>query len=39
MKVLHLLATGELGGIETLIRNYDEYSTHENIYVFVCYNT
>ena len=35
MKVLHLLATGEIGGIETLIKNYDEYSQNDNIYLFV----
>ena len=35
MKILHLLAAGEIGGIETLVKNYDEYSKHENLYFFV----
>jgi len=35
MKVLHLLAVGGVGGIESLIRDYSNLSTHENIYMFV----
>ncbi len=35
LKVLHLLATGSIGGIETLLKNYDEQSNHENLYLFV----
>lgn len=34
MRVLHLLAAGGIGGIETLIRNYAEYSKNENVYLF-----
>lgn len=35
MRVLHLLASGGIGGIETLIRNYAEYSQNENVFLFV----
>ena len=34
MRVLHLLAAGGIGGIESLIRNYAEYSQNENIFLF-----
>jgi len=34
MRVLHLLASGGIGGIETLIKNYAGYSQNENIYLF-----
>lgn len=35
MKILHLLATAGVGGIEVLLKNHDEYSKHENVYVCV----
>lgn len=35
MKVLHLLATAGVGGIEVLLKNYDEHSKHENVYLCV----
>lgn len=35
MKVLHLMATGHAGGIESLMRDYARYSTHENVFIFV----
>ena len=34
MRVLHLLASGGIGGIETLIRNYAGYSQNENYFLF-----
>ena len=34
MKILHLLASGGIVGIENLIADYSEYSAHENIFVF-----
>lgn len=34
MKVLHLLVSGNTGGIESLVRDYALYSEHENIFVF-----
>lgn len=34
MKVLHVLAAGGTGGIETLVKDYGEYSKCENIFVF-----
>jgi Glycosyltransferase len=34
MKVLHLLAEGGVGGIETLCEEYGERSRHNNIFVF-----
>lgn len=35
MNVLHLLATGGTGGIETLCREYAEESQHRNIFLFI----
>ncbi|MBR5287081.1 MAG: glycosyltransferase [Clostridia bacterium] len=35
MRVLHLLTSGGIGGIETLMRNYAGYSQHENVFLFV----
>ena len=34
MKVLHLLVSGQAGGIESLLRDYVNYSRHENLFVF-----
>ena len=34
-KVLHLLASGGIGGIEVLLRDYAKYSHHENLFLFV----
>lgn len=34
MKVLHLLVSGAVGGIENLIADYAEYSAHDNLFVF-----
>lgn len=34
MKVLHLLTAGGVGGIEVLMKNYAQYSMHENIFTF-----
>ena len=34
MNVGHLLATGEAGGIETLIKDYADFSSHNNFYIF-----
>lgn len=34
MTVLHLLAAGRTGGIETLCEDYAEYSKHNNIFLF-----
>lgn len=34
MKILHLLATGDNGGIESLVVDYQRHSQLENIYVF-----
>lgn len=35
MKVLHLLAAGEVGGIEMLMKHYAACSAHENHFVFL----
>lgn len=35
MKVLHLLAAGNIGGIETLCKDYVRYSKHENIVIIL----
>ena len=35
MKVLHLLASGSFGGIETLIREYSFKSKQDNVFIFV----
>lgn len=35
MNVLHILASGGTGGIETLCRDFDRYSVHNNTYIFV----
>lgn len=35
MNVLHLLVSGGTGGIEVLMKNYAQTSTHRNIFVFV----
>ena len=32
---MHLLASGGTGGIETLCRDYAQYSHHENTFVFL----
>lgn len=37
MKVIHLLASGGAGGIETLNKDFAEYSKHDNIFLFVWY--
>ena len=34
MKIVHLLATGNNGGIERLIDDYSKYSKLENVFVF-----
>ena len=34
MKVLHLMVSGQAGGIESLLRDYVEYSRHENLFLF-----
>ena len=34
MRVVHLLATGNNGGIERLIYDYSKYSKHENVFIF-----
>ena len=34
IKVLHLLAGGSTGGIESLIKDYNEKSKHENVFLF-----
>lgn len=34
MNVLHFLASGGAGGIESLMRDYADYSTHNNTFVF-----
>lgn len=34
MKILHLMVSGQAGGIESLLRDYVEYSRHENLFVF-----
>lgn len=36
MRVLHILAVGHHGGIETLIRDYGKYSKLENDFLFIC---
>ena len=35
MKVLHLLAAGNIGGIETLCKDYVRYSKHENVVIIL----
>lgn len=35
MNVLHLLVKGEAGGIESLCRDYANYSNHKNVFVFL----
>lgn len=35
MKVLHLLASGGTGGIETLMKEYGTYSKNDNIFLFI----
>lgn len=35
MKVLHLLASGGAGGIETLCEDFSKYSQNDNIFLFV----
>ncbi len=35
MNVLHLLASGGVGGIEVLCREYAKYSEHNNVFVFL----
>lgn len=35
MKVMHLLATGGVGGIEVLCKNYAQYSGNNNLFVFL----
>lgn len=35
MKVLHLMVSGEIGGIEVLMKNYSAHSVHENIFLFL----
>lgn len=34
MRVLHLLASGGIGGIETLMKHYAQYSQNEDIFLF-----
>ena len=34
MKVLHILAGGEVGGIEVLCKEFGKYSKHDNIFLF-----
>lgn len=35
MRVLHLLSSGSIGGIESLCRDYASFSRHENVFVFL----
>ena len=35
MNVLHLLASGGVGGIEVLCKEYAQYSQHNNVFVFL----
>lgn len=35
MKILHLLVSGGTGGIEVLMQNYSQYSSHENSFAFL----
>ena len=35
MKIMHLLAAGGTGGIETLCKNYAMYSAHDNTFVII----
>lgn len=35
MKVLHILAGGEVGGIEVLCKEFGKYSKHDNIFLFL----
>lgn len=35
MKVLHLLAGGNIGGIEILMKDYARYSAHENHFIMI----
>ena len=34
MKVLHLMVSGQAGGIESLLRDYVNYSRHDNLFLF-----
>lgn len=34
MRVLHLMVSGQAGGIESLLRDYVNYSGHENLFLF-----
>ena len=34
MKVLHLMVSGQAGGIESLLRDFAAHSRHENLFVF-----
>lgn len=34
MKVLHLMAVGEIGGVEVLVKNYSDYARHDNYFYF-----
>lgn len=34
MKVLHLMVSGQAGGIESLVRDYVNYSRHNNLFLF-----
>lgn len=35
MKILHILASGEVGGIEVLVKDFTKYSKHKNIVMFL----
>lgn len=35
MKVLHIMASGNSGGIEVLMKNYEKFSKNNNIFLFV----
>ena len=35
MNVLHLLVKGEAGGIESLCRDYANYSNNKNVFAFL----
>lgn len=35
MKAIHLMASGNTGGIEVLMRDFSKYSKHENVFIFV----
>ena len=34
MKALHLMVSGQAGGIESLLRDFAAHSRHENLFVF-----